>query len=243
MSIIIYYFTILLLIIVSIILIKYLLYDNKKKIQGYRRKKINEKKSIHQPSSVLTDNLKINKLKSENEQLKAQSQKHLNKINSLKKTEEIVINMQNELNGAFNPTMDALIKKLISENPIKISYSKLFHLKLLISYYLKHNKKDWFFKRDEESLIFHVGLQLYDTLGALGINDEQLWTCVKSVHEQLNIHIRHIKIKAFKPPVAYDPEMHYSLSGQKQQRDKIIVKGFAISNKDDNTVIKKAPVQ
>jgi len=217
----------------------YVLYDNEKKKQG----KINEKNSNRQLSGVPTNSSKINRLKSENEQLKAQSQKHLNKINSLKKTEKIVGNMQNELKGAFNSTFDNLIKELISLDPIKIPYSKLFHLKLLISYYLKHNKKDWFFKRDEESLIFHIGLHLYDTLDTLGINNDQLWSCVMSVYEQLKVHNKHIKINVFKPPVVYEPEMHYSLSGQKSKHEKVIVKGFAISNKNDDTVIKKAPVQ
>jgi len=59
----------------------YVLYDNEKKKQG----KINEKNSNRQLSGVPTNSSKINRLKSENEQLKAQSQKHLNKINSLKK--------------------------------------------------------------------------------------------------------------------------------------------------------------
>jgi len=229
-------------VVLLIVIISLLVVLNKNK-QKYRSKKINEKKSNSQPDSVVTDKSKISRLKSEKEQLELQSKKDSNKIQSLQKTEKILANIQNELNGAFNPTLNALIKKLISVDPIKIPYSKLFHLKLLISYYLKHNKKDWFFKRDEESLIFHIGLHLYDTLEALGINNDQLWTCVMSINEQLKNYNKYIKIIAFKPPVAYDPEMHYSLSGQKRQHDTVIVKGFAISNKDDDTVIKKAPVQ
>ncbi len=246
-------FPIILLIICAVTLVAIILefiysnyFVNKTSHRSKNKNKIDrviETKTVYETKTVV-DPTEENRLKGVNKALENQLTKQKGK---LRESNDAYKNIFNQLKEEikipiYNPKYGQLIDEKIKSKPAKL-FTVLIPLKSLYTYFDSNKKADWFYKRDEESVIFQMGLYLFKLFETMDMDNDGIEECAQYVRSELDKHLRYTKIKLFKMNIRFDPDKHYSLSGPKQPREDVIPVGWAISNRDSDTIIKKAPVK